>query len=116
MCNATNENPIACCPSCRTPLVWTFKFSKAEYYCSTCKSAMGMLEAERRAWSADLAKRHKQLVAVFGELSKPCIAYGERRMNCEKCSAGEDHLNHASAEAIAASRAAYDVLIGKVPA
>lgn len=114
MTSPTEKKRIAACPTCRTPLVWTFKFRRAEWYCATCRAPLAMFEALSLPWQAEIAAHADQLRDAFHLVAKDCIAVGERRRDCEACQSGRgDHQTHASAEELERSVQAYFQLVGR---
>lgn len=96
---------IAVC--CGTPLIWTFMFSGSEWFCRECKRAIPMMNADRVESTPELEAAREQNEQWFREIAKDCIPRGGRLRDCDKCSAGETHLEHASDEDKQRSREAY---------
>ena len=101
------SDEIAVC--CGTPLVWTFMFSGAEWYCRKCKAQIPMLNVERIDSTPDMVKEKAENADWFFEIAKDCIPLGSRRRGCEKCNS-ENHLDHATPKELALSIVAYGKL------
>ena len=99
---------------CGTPMIWTFKFSGAEYYCVRCGETQGMFgSAPTIPWTTNLGKEQGINKEVFDRISAACIARGSRRKDCKKCD-GQYHHEHASNAALKKSDAAYKLLAGGI--
>lgn len=57
--------PMAVCPRCGTPLVFTFEFRGAEFVCMTCRGLLGFLAPDPADWTAELQARHDELKALY---------------------------------------------------
>ena len=101
---------IAVC--CNSPLVFTFVFSGAEWYCRTCKGAFGIFDVEYIPVTPELVDERDRNKALFLSIAKDVIPRGSRRINCELCANGEYHANHAAEDEIKKSTAAYLELTG----
>jgi len=108
-----NETVAVCCG---TPLIWTFMFSGAEWFCRKCKSNLGMMNAESILATPELLKEKKENNLWFDEIAKDCVPRGCRFAKCEKCDKGEYHIFHATLEEKEASKKAYSKLWGTVDA
>lgn len=99
---------VAVC--CGTPLIWTFMFSKAEWFCRVCRTPFPMLNTERVDVTAELLLAKEENERWFDDIAKDCIPYRSRLCNCAKCDGGEDHLDHATDDEIERSGLAYQRL------
>ena len=99
---------------CGTPMIWTFKFSGAEYYCVKCGVTQGIFgSAQSVQWTAALDKEQEINKKVFHRISAACIPRGSRRKDCKKCD-GQDHQAHASKTDLEKSDATYKLLAGGI--
>ena len=103
---AESQQRIATCIYCASPLVPTFAFGGSEWYCMECRRALPYMQSHMVPQTPELEREAAGLRAQFRDIAKDCIPYGSRLKGCGKC-AGEDHLEHATEEEIAASEAAY---------
>lgn len=103
----SDQPRFAICCICETPLVPTFIYSGAEWYCVKCGREYPYMSCEKVDWREDLAAESDRLNTAFRELTKDCIPRGARKRDCEKCSAGEYHLDHATDEELQASLRGY---------
>jgi hypothetical protein len=95
---------IACCPPCwqaraeRVPLISTFAFSFAEFYCLECGGRFGWLEPIGFEVTDELQAHHDRLRAEWDEhAGHKILTVGARHHECEKCMVGgEDHTEHAT--------------------
>ena len=96
---------------CGTPLSSALVFRGAELYCVRCGNSYGMFGApSRREATPELDAEYERNRALYIPLAKQCIGGGMRLRDCEKCSEGEYHIQHATPEERAASDAAYERL------
>lgn len=100
---------IAVC--CGTPLVFTFKFSGAEYYCLRCRRAFGMFDVHTVPKTSALDAERIRNEDEFERLAVDLVARGERRRDCDRCAFGEDHSRHCGDEARRRSDEAYRRLL-----
>lgn len=98
------------CPDCSRPVLPTMVFNQAEYYCPSCKHAFGLLDVASVADSAELVEEKVALSEQYEPFLKQCIAYGMKRMDCDKCNQGEYHRDHATTYEVLASDRAYQIL------
>ena len=100
------KHDIAIC-DCGAPLIYTFAFSGAEYYCIECGSTHGMFEIGRAKNTPKLAQRLKQNEKKFEVARKGLLSGGVMFRNCKKCDkTNEPHLRHATKKEVAAHEAA----------
>jgi hypothetical protein len=59
--------PFACCPHCGDPLISTFRFPGAEFYCVACEATFGFLAPVGKPPTPDLEARYEELQAAFRE-------------------------------------------------
>jgi hypothetical protein len=95
-----NDGRISCCPNCGTPLIFTFAFSYAEYYCLRCGGKFGMFDVGAKDATPELAARLEELQAEWDEhASGKLLSGGVMLRACETCTTtGKPHLGHATAE------------------
>lgn len=63
------EPPMAMCPSCKTePLVLTFKWPGAEFYCVVCGRTFGFLDPRPETPTPELVAHQLANKAKFKEL------------------------------------------------
>ena len=107
---------IAICPNgCGTPLIPTFRFSGAEFFCVACGEPFALFNARRVPKEADYWPRYVEAKAWFDEHAVNTIARGERRGDCPGCLTGDNHLNHVDDETRKASELAYEKLLAGMP-
>ena len=108
------NNTIAIC--CGQPLIFTFMFSGAEYFCMSCKSKYGMLGVPDRVEATEeLHKKSRELDDEFSAIAKDCVPVGCKINGCPECDkagSGVYHTHHMTDEQHEASRAAYKRLMG----
>ena len=68
---------------------------------------------EQISLTDDLKEEYNANREQFRKIADDCIAIGSRRVDCEKCEAGEDHLEHATEEERLKSQKAYIKLFGR---
>jgi len=106
---AERKQKTAMC--CGTPLISTMVFNGAEFYCRKCGSKYGMFGAFATAESTpELDVESEANQEWFYEIMSDYITPRSRRIDCEKCDKGEDHLLHATPEQLKASDAALEKL------
>ncbi len=100
---------VAMC-RCGEPLVHTFAFSGAEFYCLSCGSHYGWREPDGKVETPELIAWMKAVEAEFVELGgRDLLGGGLIRRDCETCvRTGQVHLGHATAE----ERAAHERALG----
>ncbi|HAA73275.1 MAG TPA: hypothetical protein DCE55_29305 [Planctomycetaceae bacterium] len=100
---------------CGTPCVWTFVFSKCEYYCVKCGGAFGMFGTATVDATDELLEKLEANKKAFHAVAKDCIPPAMYRETCVKCQDREgDHLSHATNEELKASAKAYATLLGGI--
>lgn len=103
---------------CGTPLVTTFVFSGAEYYCVRCGSTYGMFDVPRKIETPALREEWGRNRAAFDSVANRVIPQNSLRLDCEKCAAPNRpngyHHEHATSEQAAASDEAYAALKGGI--
>lgn len=57
--------PFACCPRDGEPLMSTFEFTGAEFYCQVCGGRFGFLSPTAKEPTPELQVRHDELRAVY---------------------------------------------------
>ena len=89
---------VAVCPNCSAPLVATFAFSFAEWYCLDCGNKVGW-------WMEDRADATPERLAQADAYKQEWLNYaphlltgGTMLADCPKCSGSEPHIRHASSE------------------
>ena len=91
---------IKVCEFCSKPLIWTFLYAGAEYYCLDCSGRWGMLGAgEDVDVTTKLRAESKVYNDVFKSIEKHYFGTGSfTKKNCEKCKSGNDrcHTQHAT--------------------
>jgi len=99
---------------CGTPMISTLMFSGAEFYCIRCGKTQGIFgSAGILPWTAKLGEEAKLNKGIFNQIAAACIPVGCRFPKCKKCD-GQDHLLHASNEALNKSSEAYKLLAGGI--
>jgi len=93
-----DPRPIAVCPNCGAPLIATFHFAGAEWYCLDCGLACGMFSAVSTAPTPELVARMRSSEAEWMTNAGPrLLTPGAIHAGCHKCFAdSEAHLLHAS--------------------
>ena len=113
-----DSNPIKFGMCCGTPLVATFVFSGAEYYCVRCGSTYGMFDVPRKIETPALREERERNSAAFDSVAKGAIPRNSLRRDCEKCNTPGKHdgyhHQHATSEQAAASEEAYAALKGGI--
>ena len=86
---------ITICSNCETPLIFTFCFAGAEYYCMGCGNTSGMLGGgDRVKLTPELRAKAKVVNDLWKAIYKsllPRSSFGKR--NCKKCT-GTNHYDH----------------------
>lgn len=103
---AKPEPPVATCPYDGDPLVMTFAFSGYEFICLRCGRLYGFLEPRAVPATPELEAKIIERRAEFEPFAKAILTPGSYHDGCELCVAGEQHLDHATADEVAASDAA----------
>lgn len=101
---------IAMCRTCPdTPLISTFHWPGAEFYCLDCGAHLGWLEPCGAAETPELLARLRALEAEWKENAGPkLLTQGAWLRGCPRCDAERDynHAGHATVEEHAAHEAA----------
>lgn len=86
---------IMVCNNCDMPLIWTFAWSGAEYYCMSCGALGGMLGAGHRVeLTDDLKAANKKIKARWGQVKKWA---GDARFylrDCDKCDMSSENREY----------------------
>jgi len=91
---------IRCC-TCGNPLISTFIYSGAEYYCIDCGSSYGFFDGYKDVdETQELNKRGEENLKWFLDIRKDLIGGGMKIRGCKKCDEGGYHLHHASDDEI----------------
>ncbi len=98
---------------CGTPMVRTFMFSGAEFYCVKCGNTEGIFGGIDINETDELLKEWKENEKLFQKIADDYIPKGGMFLNCEQCKR-EEHLLHASQEDIKKSDEAYKLLAGGI--
>ena len=109
------ETPtISVCNSCEMPVVWTFAFPYAEYYCLLCGNKTGMMGGKTETPATEELKALKRLIEkVWKVLRADYTGSGNYRVSkCKKCD-NEDHKHHFTKKKIERSKASI-LLIEKL--
>lgn len=106
---------VACCPRCAgdVPLISTFAFYKAEFYCLDCGGRFGFLSPNRPEHpGAELDARLAAYEAEWEEHAGRKLLGAFWLTDCERCDGlGEYHPAHATALELAAHATAEAWLI-----
>ena len=96
------KKEIKLCRNCQFPLLYTFLYDGAEYYCLNCQSSVGMMGAGNDVpVTPELKAKYRVAKDVFGALTKHLLGGGRfTRDTCKKCKVGIDpyHGNHLTEE------------------
>lgn len=86
---------ITICNNCGQPLIWTFAFAYAEYFCMNEFSWSEMLGAGHSVDATpELLKTQKLYNKRWGQIRKHLVQSRFYRKDCSKCEAGETHNLH----------------------
>lgn len=88
---------VACCPRCDgdVPLVMTFAFYGAEFYCLDCGGRFGFLDPIGRDETPDLLEAMESRKNEWAENAGLFLLVpGSGLTTCERCKAGPDHFDH----------------------
>ena len=113
------STPTAMCRSCAdSPLVSTFHFYKAEFYCLDCGGTFGFLEPRAGESTPELLARSEAYAAEWAEHADALITPRSYLLDtCEQCKgARESHDQHATDDEWQAHRAAEAWLAARVKA
>jgi len=99
---------VAMCRDCNVPLVMTFAFRAAEFYCLECGRTYGFFGPSPADETPELLGDMRAREAEWEEhAGRHLLTVGARRTDCSTCSTnGEDHVAHATDEERAADKAA----------
>lgn len=61
----TEPRPMAGCTTCHEPLISTFEFRGAEFYCQVCGAKFGWLSPARLEWTEERQARHDELRVLY---------------------------------------------------
>lgn len=104
---------IAMC--CDKPMIWTFIFPGAEWFCSECKSSVGMMNATSVDETPELAAEKDRITKLFRAVAKDYIPPRSGRVGCKKCEIDRDyHVNHATDEELKKSEIAHKRILSPV--
>ena len=104
-----SKDIVVCCD---TPMVWTFAFPGAEWFCRICKGVLPMFNAERVKATPELEEAKAANAMWFSEVSKDWIPETAFFSDCHKCEKDhEHHIDHATDEEKAASVIAHLALL-----
>lgn len=93
--------------NCGAPLVSTFMFSGAEFFCVECGNSLGMLDADRVEETPAMRKRADRNKKKFDSISDGLLTGGVMFVSCDTCTkTSEPHINHATPLEIAKHKAA----------
>lgn len=86
---------IMVCNHHHTPLIWTFRFAGAEYFCMAGNHAGGMLGTGYKTDATpELITKKKLFNNRWNQLKNHIVASRFQRRDCEKCTGDELHNNH----------------------
>lgn len=86
---------IFVCNEHETPLIWTFAFPYAEYFCMAGNHAMGMLGAGHKVPATpELLKLQALYNRRWGQLRKHIVVSKFWRKDCPQCVGDESHNYH----------------------
>ncbi len=87
---------LAVC-NCGNPMIYTFAFSGAEYYCLACGNSCGMFDTRKTDATPELTKKLKADEKKFKTVNKYLLSGGVMFNSCEICSKkNEPHILHCS--------------------
>jgi len=99
---------------CGTPMVQTFMFSRAEFYCTICGTTQGIFSIVYALATAELLQERQRNKKSFAKVASACIPTGCYLPNCKKCGEGEEHSMHAPYSELVKSDLAYISLNGGI--
>lgn len=89
--------PVAGCYKDDQPLVFTFLWSKFEYFCLTCGTHYTYFGPKEMESTPELEQKIKDNEKIFEKLTEGWIADGAMRNDCGVCrTAYLPHISHAS--------------------
>ena len=90
---------IMVCNTHETPLIWTFAFPGAEYFCMSGNHAGGMLGTGHKVEATpELLKLRSLYNRRWGQLKKHIVVGRFWRKDCDKCKGDECHNYHLTDE------------------
>lgn len=96
---------------CGVPMVSTFMFSGAEFYCPKCGESQGMFNTDRIDITDELREQYDENEKKFRGIAGDCIPAGCRFDWCGICQGKKEaHRLHASQDDLKKSDAAYQKL------
>ena len=102
---------IAACPECSNPLISTFAFAGAEWFCWECRWRGGVFYEKTINRTPELEKKLRGDKKKFDEVRHDLWLGGERVRGCEKCESGnERHLHHLTDEEKARCKKARETI------
>ena len=110
-----NKAKIKVCSNCQFPLLWTFLYDGAEYYCLNCQSSEGMMGAGDDVLATpELKAKYRVAKDVFGALRKHLLDGGRfKRATCKKCRVDRYHGSHLTEKEIQQDKVA-DLFLDKL--
>jgi len=104
------RNEIAMC--CGTPLIWTFCFSHAEYYCRKCGANIGMMGVRGVETTPKLERESEENEKWFKDIMDDHIPFNCKFDKCEECQkpGSTYHHQHATPEQLEKSKQALEIL------
>lgn len=105
------KKEINVCPYCGEPMISTFAFRGAEFYCLMCGNTLGMFSCSSVEWDEQLNEKRKLYERVFKTIYKDLIPSGAYLLKCPKCKdMNETHRQHASEKEILKDEIAREFL------
>lgn len=105
----STQQRIAVC-KCENPMVFTFAFLGAEYYCLDCGRTSGFF-TDRVEATPELIKKLKSDTQKFKRIMKDHIPYGCWFTDCKLCEKHKEyHYHHATDKQKEASKKALEKL------
>lgn len=102
---------IMVCNTHDTPLIWTFVFPYAEYFCMAGNHSEGMLGA---GYKVELTPELEALNTLYhrrwGQLKRHIVAGRFWRKDCAKCNGDEYHNEHLTDQEVRRSKLALQKL------
>lgn len=90
---------IMVCNDCGQPLIWTFAFPYAEYFCMNEYEAGGMFGTGHRVEATpELIATKKLYNRRWGQVKRYLVKGAFYRQDCDKCSHDEPHIKHLTNE------------------
>jgi len=84
---AKDKQMITVCRKCRHPLLWTFLFDGAEYYCLNCGGKTGMMGGgDDVEATVKLKAQQRVYKGIFGSIRGYALGSGRfQRITCKRC-------------------------------